>query len=124
MTLNEHDLLQQIMNMKDNLYIHIFIITILFDIITGNLRGLILRNSSGLNSSIGFKGLLKHMIVILIVLTIFPYLTLLNFNSYAITIVCFYILNYSISILENLSQMGIKLPPFIATRLSKLTNKK
>ncbi|VDG32261.1 phage holin protein [Lactobacillus acidipiscis] [Lactiplantibacillus mudanjiangensis] len=122
MFLDDHELLFNIFSMKDNLYVHFFIIAVIFDILTGNLRGILSNNYQKLDSSIGLKGLLKHIIVILILLTIYPYLTLLGFKPYANTIMGFYILNYSISVVENLGQLGIKLPHSIIKSLAKLSD--
>lgn len=112
-----------VLSMENNLYIHLFILTVIFDVTTGNLRGFLNNNYEKLNSSKGIKGLLKHLVVLVIVLTIYPYLTVVNFDSYANTLVVFYITSYGISILENLDQMGIKLPDWIVNRLEKAQNK-
>ena len=118
MDFNMHILLTQITMMKDNYYIHFFILSIIFDILTGNLKNILGKNRN-LDSSIGIKGLIKHVIVLLLVLTIYPYLSSLNFSTYANSIVIFYIFNYVVSIMENLNEMGIKLPKELKKYLKK-----
>lgn len=68
------------------------------------------HSNKKLDSSVGIKGLIKHGIVLLLVLVLYPYMVVLNFLTYANSIVLFYIFNYGISIIENLNDMGIKLP--------------
>lgn len=118
MNFSLHILLTQIINMKNSYYIQIFILSIIFDILTGYLKNII-GVSKGLDSSIGVKGLIKHVIVLILVLTIYPYLTALGFTTYANSIVGFYIFNYGISIIENLNEMGIKLPKGLNKYLKK-----
>lgn len=112
MTFNIHTLIKQSIEMKNNYYIHFFILSVIFDILTGYLKNLIGTNHSNkkLDSSVGIKGLIKHGIVLLLVLVLYPYMVVLNFITYANSIVLFYIFNYGISIIENLNDMGIKLP--------------
>lgn len=109
MIFSMHILVKQVLNMKDNYYIHFFILSVLFDILTGNLKNMVGKNRN-LDSSVGIKDLIKHVIVLLLVLTIYPYLMALNFSAYANSIVIFYIFNYTVSVVENLNEMGIKLP--------------
>ena len=109
--------------MKDNYYIHFFILSVLFDILTGNLKNMVGKNRN-LDSSVGIKGLIKHVIVLLLVLTIYPYLTALNFSAYANSIVIFYVFNYTVSVVENLNEMGIKLPKGIKKYLKKANVRK
>lgn len=99
--------------MKNSHYIQIFILSIIFDILTGYLKNIIgVSNKSfrGLDSSIGVKGLIKHVIVLILVLTIYPYLTALGFTAYANSTVAFCIFNYTVSVIENLNEIRIKLP--------------
>lgn len=122
MNFSLHILLTQIVDMKDNYYIQIFILSIIFDILTGYLKSIIgvsIKNPTGLDSSTGLKGLIKHVIVLLLVLTIYPYLSALGFSTYANSIVAFYIFNYGVSIIENLNEMGIKLPKGLNKYLKK-----
>ena len=118
MIFSMHILLEQVLNMKDNYYIHFFILSVLFDILTGNLKNIVGKNKN-LNSSVGIRGLIKHVIVLLLVLTIYPYLAALNFWTYANSIVVFYIFNYTVLVIENLNEMGIKLPKGIKKYLKK-----
>lgn len=71
MIFSMHILVKQVLNMKDNYYIHFFILSVLFDILTGNLKNMVGKNRN-LDSSVGIKGLIKHVIVLLLVLTIYP----------------------------------------------------
>lgn len=123
MTFNIHTLIKQLIEMKNNYYIHFFILSVIFDILTGYLKNLIGTNHSNkkLDSSVGIKGLIKHGIVLLLVLVLYPYMVVLNFITYANSIVLFYIFNYGISIIENLNDMGIKLPNSIRKYLKWVT---
>lgn len=81
---------------------------VIFDIISGivkSLRGRVTPDRT--NSTKGLYGLCKHMLIMTMVLTVYPYLITLNFNSVAQLMVLAFAYQYLVSIIENLSQMNI-----------------
>lgn len=81
---------------------------VIFDIVSGIVKGLRGRSTPDrTNSTKGLYGLCKHMLIMTMVLTIYPYLITLNFNSVAQLMVLAFAYQYLVSIIENLSQMNI-----------------
>ena len=103
----------------DSYYIFTFLTAIIIDIITGILKGLYNRK---LNSKIGLKGLIKHCCIILIVFTISIILPLMGYTTGARTIIVFYIIQYCLSIIENVGCMGVPIPPYVKKAIQQLSS--
>lgn len=81
---------------------------VIFDVVSGIVKGLRGRvTPERTNSTKGLYGLCKHMLIMTMVLTVYPYLITLNFNSIAQLMVIAFSYQYLVSIIENLSQMDI-----------------
>ena len=81
---------------------------VIFDVVSGIVKGLRGRATpERTNSTKGLYGLCKHMLIMTMVLTVYPYLITLNFNSIAQLMVIAFSYQYLVSIIENLSQMDI-----------------
>lgn len=117
MTIDNMKLLLEFKHLATNAYIHIFLAVILFDILTGITKGFASKQA---NSTKGLFGVVKHLLIVLLVLTSYPYLVILNLGYFATTCTVFYIAVYGISILENLSALGLPFPTFIKSRLEKI----
>lgn len=117
-----HNLLfQNMRSMVDNKMIIVFLIVIILDIFTGYAKSFLATDTMAKTQSAkGLNGLIKHGLVILIILVLYPLMTAMGYESYADIVVAFYILNYSISISENLGQTGIPIPSWLKNRLAKL----
>lgn len=88
-------------------------ISIAFDIIIGTLKALVKGIA---NSSISKKGISKHIgIVLLLMLVIFIFEPL-EMESLINTVILFYIASYILSIIENLSLLGIPFPEWLEER--------
>ncbi len=82
---------------------------VIFDVVSGIVKGLRGRvTPERTNSTKGLYGLCKHMLIMTMVLTVYPYLITLNFNSIAQLMVIAFSYQYLVSIIENLSQMDIR----------------
>lgn len=110
-------LIESFMHMAKDPYMHIVMGIIVLDIITGYAKAFVQHK---LNSSVGLAGLCKHIVMMLIIVAAYPYLTLLGFKGIAYSIIIFYIATYGISLIENLNGMGITVPSWIAKRLTKI----
>lgn len=107
--------------MVDNKIIIAFLIVIILDIFTGYAKSFLATDTlAKTQSTKGLNGLIKHGLVILIILVLYPLMTAIGYESYADIVVAFYILNYAISISENLGQAGIPIPSWLKNRLAKL----
>lgn len=111
---------QAFKDMVNDPFIHVFTIVVLFDIFTGILKGVVFKKNG--SSTKGLLGMIKHLLVVLLITTAYPYLIVLHFSGMAQTFVVFYIAVYGISIIENLGQMGIPVPKWLKNSLEKLRN--
>lgn len=97
---------------------------VIFDIVSGIVKGLRGQATPArTNSTKGIFGLCKHMLILIMVLTSYPYLITLNFNPIAQLMVLAFSYQYLVSIIENLSQMDIHvewLRPIIDVLAEKL----
>ena len=109
-----------IFNLLDSDYIFVFLTVIIVDIITGILKGLYNKK---LNSKIGLKGLIKHCCIILIVFTISIILPLMGYTTGARAIIVFYIIQYCLSIIENVGCLGVPIPPYVTKAIQQLSSK-
>ena len=102
-----------------DLALQVLIVFMILDYVTGVLYAFI---SNRLNSEVGFKGLVKKL-MILVVLIIGVMLDRILGTGYWVfrTLVCyFYIANEGISLLENVANIGIPIPNKIRNALEQL----
>lgn len=99
--------------------IGILIILMVLDYITGVLNGYLTKT---LNSEVGFKGLLKKFLILVVMIIAVMLDRLMNTGDWIFrTLVCyFYIANEGISLLENISLMGVPIPDKIKDALEQL----
>lgn len=101
---------------KNPLLLTLFI-SIAFDIIIGTLKAL----SKGVaNSSISKDGISKHIGIVLLIMLVIIIFKPLEMESLINTVLLFYIASYIMSILENLSLLGIPFPQWLKERFSIL----
>lgn len=77
-------------------------------------------NSGGLSSKVNFEGLIKKVLIIVCVGLGQRFDLLLNVNYIRTAICIAFIINETLSIIENLSLMGIKMPDIITKVLDIL----
>mgnify|MGYP003081628537 CR=1 FL=1 len=100
-----------------DVYVHGFAAVIILDIITGVVKGFVTKS---LNSTIGRRGLMEHLLVLVLGITLYPYLNFIGFDEVARTFLIFFVATYGISVAENLADMGVPLPKFLKKRLEKI----
>ena len=103
--------------MVDDPLIIAFTWCVITDVVTGYIRSAFIRKT---NSTKGLLGLIKHTLVLVSIISIYPYLISLGFDWLAQTMVWGFIINYLTSIVENWGEMGLYLPPQIKSLLVKL----
>ncbi len=108
-------------NMVDNPYIEAFLIAVIIDLFTGFAKAFSKEATHKADSSIGIFGAVKHLVIVVLVLSIYPLIDALGFGNFGTLIVLFYIFQYALSILENLGIMGIPVPSFVKDKLQKLS---
>lgn len=95
----------------------VFIALVVFDIITGTLKGFINKEA---NSTKGLLGLVKHLLILLMVLIVTPYLVMLELQWLASAFIVFFIAQYGISAVENWVQIGLPMPEYVKQFFEKL----
>ena len=88
-------------------------ISIAFDIIIGTLKALVKGIA---NSSISKKGISKHIGIVLLLMLVIIIFKPLGMESLINTVITFYIASYILSIIENLSLLGIPFPEWLEER--------
>ncbi|WP_225429316.1 phage holin family protein [Levilactobacillus brevis] len=101
-------------------FIEAFLWAVMADLLTGIVKSFSPRAKHKADSSIGLYGLAKHLLIMLLVITIYPVLDVLGFDTISNSVVLFYIAEYAISILENLEVMGFPIPDFLRIRFKKM----
>ena len=99
--------------------IGVLIVLMVLDYITGVLNGYLTKT---LNSEVGFKGLLKKFLILVVMIIAVMLDRLMNTGDWIFrTLVCYlYIANEGISLLENISLMGVPIPDKIKDALEQL----
>lgn len=96
---------------------HIFLYLVIFDIITGIVKGFANKEA---NSTKGLLGVIKHLLVVVLVLTVALYLVLLGLQPMAISFIGFFIAQYGISAVENWVQIGLPMPTMVKKFFEKV----
>lgn len=89
---------------------HWFLFTVFADILVGTCKAM---KMGTWDSRAGADGLRKHIIVLILVLFICPYLKLMGLQGFSLSILVFYIAIYAGSIMESLDVIGVPFPEFI-----------
>lgn len=102
--------------------IGILIVFMMMDYVTGVI---VAYKNKTLNSEIGFNGLIKKCMILIILVVAVMLDRLLNTGTWVFrTLVCyFYIANEGISLLENVSNLGVKIPNKLKEALVQLDKK-
>ena len=100
---------------------HIFIGLVIADVVTGTVKGFVNKQA---NSTKGLLGILKHLMVIILVLTVTPYLVMLKQVLIADSFIIFFISQYGISFVENWGQIGLPMPNFVRQFFEKINRDK
>ncbi len=104
------------------------VIAMVIDYITGLLVAGVFKNSAkteggGLKSDVGFKGLVKKFVSLMIVSLMYQIDKTIGFDYLRDLCIIGFILNELISITENAGLMGIPLPPVISKAIEILNRK-
>lgn len=111
------ELVNQYFELFNDAYIHAFAGVIVLDILTGMIKAWITKT---LNSTIGRRGLIEHLAVLVLGVTVYPYLNFIGFEEVAATFIFFFIATYGLSLIENLSEIGVPFPKGLKKRLEKI----
>lgn len=106
-----------------DLALTILIVFMVFDYITGVLKGYVLKE---LSSDVGLKGLARKAVILIVLIIAVCLDRLLNTGHWVFrTLVCyFYIANEGLSLIENCAALGAPVPSQITDALTQLKEKK
>lgn len=99
--------------------IGILVLFIVFDYVTGVIKGYINKE---LSSDIGLKGIARKAVIFIVLIVAVALDRLMNTGTWVFrTLVCyFYIANEGISLLENCAVLGLKVPDKLKEALAQL----
>lgn len=97
-----------------NIQVSIFIYAIMIDIITGVLKAF---KSKNLRSCIGLNGLIRHTVILSLVIFLGAISIQLKADTFFNGLVLFYIVQYILSIVENLYILDVPIPKSIYDKL-------
>ncbi len=106
---------------KMDILLKILIFFIVMDYCTGIMKAIINKK---LSSEVGFKGIFKKIIILFMVGMATQLDTILNNVGIRYIVITFYLVNEGLSIIENASLIGLKVPNKIKDTLEVLTRKK
>lgn len=90
-----------------NPWMHIFFILVITDLFTGVGKALMKKQA---NSTIGLNGMIRHSTIMFIVVILNIYLPIFHLEIYATGMNIFFVLQYCGSVIENMGEIGVKLP--------------
>lgn len=111
--------LMKFQSLIDNKLILIYTWAVFVDLGTGFVKSLIRKST---NSTKGLSGLLKHALLLIAILTLYPMFDLIGMGGMGDTFLIFYILFYLVSIVENWGQIGLPVPKWVKRYLYKLSD--
>ena len=100
-----------------NPWMHIFFILVIADLFTGVGKALIKKRA---NSTIGLNGMIRHSTIMFIVVILNIYLPVFHLEIYATGMNIFFVIQYLGSVIENMGEIGIKLPHAFLSYFEKL----
>ena len=118
-----NEIMTQIHTVFENKFLYALLFFIAFDIITGTLKAF---STNTVYSKINKKGITNHITIFLFCIFFTWVFSFFNINEYSKILILFYIVSYGLSILENLSLMGLPLPEWLKEKFIVLqdeTNK-
>lgn len=109
-----HNLAMSMYDLADNVFMWGLVIAITFDYITGMAKSMIWKVN---DSQVGIKGLVKHALILLAFLTVYPFAGLFQITAMVNIVAMLYIASYVLSIIENFGVMGIYVPSFLENKI-------
>lgn len=100
--------------------VRVLVYFIIADYLTGLIAATVLKKVS---SEIGFKGIAKKVLILMIVVLSHQFDVILGFSIIRNAVIFFYIANETVSIGENVKKIGMDLPPIIMQIVELLQRK-
>ena len=100
-----------------NEYLYVLLIFIIFDIITGTLKSF---STNTVYSKINKQGITAHITIFLFAMFFSWVFSIFKVDEYTNILLLFYIVSYGLSIIENIGQMGLPVPKWLADKFKLL----
>ena len=111
------NIISQVNIVMQNEYLYVLLFFILFDILTGTLKAF---STSTVYSKISKKGITNHSAIFIFCIFFSWVFYIFKVEEYANILLFFYIISYGLSIIENLSQMGVPIPQWLKDKFKEL----
>ena len=112
-----NNILKEFITVTQNEYLYILLFFIVFDIITGTLKAF---STNTVNSKINKHGITSHITIFLFCIFFTWVFCFFDVNEYSEVLIMFYIVSYGLSIIENLSLMGVPIPQWLIEKFKVL----
>lgn len=107
----------QINAVFENEFLYALLIFLMFDIITGTLKAF---STNTVYSKINKQGITSHITIFLFCIFFTWVFYFFDIDEYSNVLLMFYIVSYGLSIIENLSLMGLPLPQWLIEKFKVL----
>ena len=117
-----NNIVKEFITATHNDYLYILLCFIMFDFITGTLKSF---SNSTVYSKINKKGITSHVAIFLFCFFFSWVFSIFKVSEYSKVLIMFYIVSYGLSIIENVGEMGLPVPKWLAEKfkvLQKETN--
>ena len=112
-----NEVILQLNAVIENKFLYVLLFFIVFDIITGTLKAF---STNTVNSKINKHGITNHIAIFIFCLFFTWVFCLFGVDEYSNVLLMFYISSYGLSIIENMSLMGIPLPQWLIKKFKVL----
>ena len=112
-----NDVIMQVSTVFENKFLYALLFFIVFDIITGTLKAF---STNTVYSKINKQGITNHITIFLFCIFFSWVFYFFDVNEYSKVLILFYIASYGLSIIENLSLMGLPLPQWLKEKFKVL----
>ena len=112
-----NEIMLQFITVFENKFLYVLLFFIVFDIITGTLKAF---STNTVYSKINKQGITSHITIFLFCIFFTWVFGFFNVNEYSKILLTFYIGSYGLSIIENLSLMGLPIPEWLKEKFKVL----
>ena len=112
-----NEFMLQINTVFENKFLYALLIFIMFDIITGTLKAF---STNTVYSKINKQGITSHITIFIFCIFFTWVFHFFDVKEYSKILIMFYIVSYGLSIIENLSLMGLPLPQWLIEKFKVL----
>lgn len=109
--------MNEVITVFENKFLYVLFAFILFDIITGTLKAF---STNTVYSKINKQGITSHITIFLFCIFFTWVFYFLDVDEYSKILIMFYIVSYGLSIIENLSLMGLPIPQWLKEKFKVL----